>query len=156
DDLRRHDGDLLRRTQHHEARAVLRTGSIFLPQSRDVDNAVAAGDRDELHRHLAGAADSGRRLLPHDLRARCRDLDRADLARRNRRPAMNYHARISRGAAPAPDTLIARAELLIPALRERAADVDRNSRLAPEIVQRLREEGFFRILQPIHFGGYGM
>jgi len=69
---------------------------------------------------------------------------------------MNYHARIPRCAAPSPATLVARAELLIPSLRERAADADRNSRLAAETVRSLRDAGFFRILQPEFFGGYGM
>jgi alkylation response protein AidB-like acyl-CoA dehydrogenase len=69
---------------------------------------------------------------------------------------MNYHARIPHCTAPSSETLISRAELLIPSLRERAGDADRNSRLVPETVQRLRDAGFFRILQPEAFGGYGM
>ncbi len=69
---------------------------------------------------------------------------------------MNFHTRVSRCTSPSPETLIARAERLIPLQRERAADADRNARLAPETVQELREAGFFRILQPAHFGGYGM
>ena len=66
---------------------------------------------------------------------------------------MNFHTRVSRCTSPSPETLIARAERLIPLQRERAADADRNARLAPETVQELREAGFFRILQPAHFGG---
>jgi alkylation response protein AidB-like acyl-CoA dehydrogenase len=69
---------------------------------------------------------------------------------------MNYHARIPRCAAPSPQTLISRAEFLIPSLRERACDADRDSRLAPETVRKLRDAGFFRILQPESFDGYGM
>lgn len=69
---------------------------------------------------------------------------------------MNFHSPVRRSAVPAPATLISRAERLIPVLRERAAEADRNARLARETVQDLREAGFFRILQPAHFGGYGM
>jgi len=69
---------------------------------------------------------------------------------------MNFHSRASRRVVPSPETLIARAEQLIPVLRERAGEADRDSRLARESVQQLREAGFFRILQPERFGGYGM
>ena len=57
---------------------------------------------------------------------------------------------------PSPSQLVARAEAMLPLLRERAGDVDRNARLAPEVVEELRSAGFFRILQPARFGGYGM
>jgi len=57
---------------------------------------------------------------------------------------------------PSPTELIARAEAMVPVLRKRAGDADRNSKLAPETVQELRDVGFFRILQPPKFGGYGM
>jgi 3-hydroxy-9,10-secoandrosta-1,3,5(10)-triene-9,17-dione monooxygenase len=69
---------------------------------------------------------------------------------------MNFHSRATRCTAPLPETLIARAEGLIPLLRGQATEADRNARLARETVQELREAGFFRILQPAHFGGYGM
>jgi len=69
---------------------------------------------------------------------------------------MNIHSRVAQSIGPTPEALISRAELLIPSLRERAAAADRSSRLARETVQDLRDAGFFRILQPEHFGGYGM
>ena len=59
-------------------------------------------------------------------------------------------------ATPTPVELIARAEAMIPALRGRAAEADRNERLAPETMRELRDAGFFRILQPPAFGGYGL
>ena len=69
---------------------------------------------------------------------------------------MNVHTRVPRRVAPSPETLISRAERLIPFLRERAGEADRNSRLARESVRQMRDAGFFRILQPENFGGYGM
>jgi alkylation response protein AidB-like acyl-CoA dehydrogenase len=45
---------------------------------------------------------------------------------------------------------------MVPALRERAGEADRNGKLSPETVQELRDAGFFRVLQPERFGGYGM
>ena len=69
---------------------------------------------------------------------------------------MNYHAQSPLRAAPSSDALVARAARLIPSLREHAAAADRNSRLAAETMRDLRDQGFFRILQPAHFGGYEM
>jgi alkylation response protein AidB-like acyl-CoA dehydrogenase len=45
---------------------------------------------------------------------------------------------------------------MVPALRQRAHDADRDAHLAPETIRELRDAGFFRILQPPRFGGYGM
>ena len=57
---------------------------------------------------------------------------------------------------PSPSQIVARAEAMIPILRQRAGDADRNAHLAPETIRELRDAGFFRILQPPRFGGYGM
>jgi alkylation response protein AidB-like acyl-CoA dehydrogenase len=57
---------------------------------------------------------------------------------------------------PSRDDLIIRAESLIPFLRERARDADRHGEFSPEAIHQLREAGFFRILQPARFGGYGL
>lgn len=57
---------------------------------------------------------------------------------------------------PTPDDLIDRAKNLIPFLRKHARDADRDSKFSDEAVQRLRDAGFFRILQPDCFGGYSM
>src|SRR5215472_16592169 len=100
---------------------------------------------------MARAQGAGRRLLSHGLCARRGDFDRADLARRGlgrKEKGMNFHSPVPRAVAPSTASLIARAECLIPLLRERAADADRNARLARETVQGLRDAGFFRILQP--------
>jgi alkylation response protein AidB-like acyl-CoA dehydrogenase len=59
-------------------------------------------------------------------------------------------------SVPSSDDLIIRAERLIPFLRKRASDADRNSEFSPEAIHQLREAGFFRILQPAQFGGYGL
>jgi alkylation response protein AidB-like acyl-CoA dehydrogenase len=57
---------------------------------------------------------------------------------------------------PPAAQLIARAQAMIPLLRERAGDVDRHSKLAPDVMREIRNAGFFRILQPQRFGGYGL
>jgi 3-hydroxy-9,10-secoandrosta-1,3,5(10)-triene-9,17-dione monooxygenase len=55
---------------------------------------------------------------------------------------------------PTKEELIARAEALLPALRERSAEAEKNRRLPDETVREFREAGFHRILQPKRFGGY--
>ena len=67
---------------------------------------------------------------------------------------MNFHQ--PQCCVPSPDDLVVRAEGLIPFLRERASEADRHGRLSPETIHRLREAGFFRILQPVQFGGYSL
>jgi alkylation response protein AidB-like acyl-CoA dehydrogenase len=52
--------------------------------------------------------------------------------------------------------LLVRAQDLIPSLRQRASDADEKARLSDETIQQLRKAGFFRILQPVRFGGYGL
>jgi alkylation response protein AidB-like acyl-CoA dehydrogenase len=70
------------------------------------------------------------------------------------RQAVNF-PQIQR-SIPSPDDLIIRAESLIPFLRKRAGHADRNGEFSPEAIHQLREAGFFRILQPARFGGYGL
>jgi 3-hydroxy-9,10-secoandrosta-1,3,5(10)-triene-9,17-dione monooxygenase len=67
---------------------------------------------------------------------------------------MNFH-RMQR-SVPSPDDLVNRAESLIPFLRQHAGEADRDGRFSSEAILRLREAGFFRILQPARFGGYGL
>src|SRR5262245_26253831 len=69
---------------------------------------------------------------------------------------MSEHTVAPDRPTPTSAKLIVRAEAMVPALRKRAGDADRDSKLAPETVQELRDAGFFRILQPPKFGGYGM
>jgi 3-hydroxy-9,10-secoandrosta-1,3,5(10)-triene-9,17-dione monooxygenase len=63
-------------------------------------------------------------------------------------------ARMGR-SGPAPDfaELLARAEALVPALRERAAEAEELRRLPDATVADLHRTGLFRILQPKRVGG---
>jgi alkylation response protein AidB-like acyl-CoA dehydrogenase len=67
---------------------------------------------------------------------------------------MNYHH--VEHSIPSSDDLEILAERLIPFLKERASEADRNSEFSPETIRNLREAGFFRILQPAQFGGYAL
>jgi 3-hydroxy-9,10-secoandrosta-1,3,5(10)-triene-9,17-dione monooxygenase len=55
---------------------------------------------------------------------------------------------------PTKEEMIARAEAMLPALRERAADAEKNRRLSDETVAEFRAAGFPKILQAKRFGGY--
>jgi 3-hydroxy-9,10-secoandrosta-1,3,5(10)-triene-9,17-dione monooxygenase len=57
------------------------------------------------------------------------------------------------GAAPNYAELAARAEALIPVLRERAARAEELRRLPDETIADLHESGLFRVLQPKRVGG---
>lgn len=57
------------------------------------------------------------------------------------------------GAAPHYAELLARAEALIPVLRERAARGEELRRLPDETIADLHESGLFRVLQPKRVGG---
>jgi 3-hydroxy-9,10-secoandrosta-1,3,5(10)-triene-9,17-dione monooxygenase len=48
---------------------------------------------------------------------------------------------------------LARAEAMVPALRERAADMEELRRLPEDTERELHESGLFRVLQPRRFGG---
>jgi len=50
--------------------------------------------------------------------------------------------------------LIARARRLVPALRERAEQADREGKVPDETVREMQEAGLFRALQPKKWGGY--
>lgn len=52
------------------------------------------------------------------------------------------------------DELVDRARGLIPLLRDKADDAERQRRVAPEAIAAMREADFFRILQPERFGGF--
>ncbi len=67
---------------------------------------------------------------------------------------IEVETRAQASAIPTPEELIARAEAMVPALRERAADAEKNRRLPDETVQEMRDAGFLRIMQPKRFGGY--
>jgi 3-hydroxy-9,10-secoandrosta-1,3,5(10)-triene-9,17-dione monooxygenase len=69
---------------------------------------------------------------------------------------MNMATTIERPKADTPTKadMIARAEALLPALRARSADAEKNRRISDETVREFREAGFPKILQPKRFGGY--
>jgi 3-hydroxy-9,10-secoandrosta-1,3,5(10)-triene-9,17-dione monooxygenase len=69
---------------------------------------------------------------------------------------MNIELKVaqSQSSTPTKAEMIARAEALLPALRERSADTEKNRRMSDETVRAFREAGFPKILQPRRFGGY--
>ena len=60
--------------------------------------------------------------------------------------------------APDPSTsaddILAAAEALVPLLRERAADTDRERRISADTYRRMQEAGLFHILKPKKYGGF--
>lgn len=59
-----------------------------------------------------------------------------------------------RSATPTKEEMIARAEALLPALRERSAEAEKNRRLSDETIREFQAAGLPKILQPKRFGGY--
>jgi len=57
-------------------------------------------------------------------------------------------------AAPTPETLIERAEALIPAIRAQAAEAERLGHFTDELLQQFRDAGFYKMFLPKMFGGY--
>lgn len=57
---------------------------------------------------------------------------------------------------PTPETLVARARAMIPAIARRAAVTRQERRVPAETIQDMEAAGFFRILQPVRWGGYEM
>ncbi|MGB1090848.1 MAG: acyl-CoA dehydrogenase [Oceanobacter sp.] len=57
---------------------------------------------------------------------------------------------------PSEEEIVARAEAMIPWLRERAEQTEKDRMVSPETIQAFTEAGFFRILQPKRWGGYEM
>ena len=55
---------------------------------------------------------------------------------------------------PTHDEMIARAQAMLPHLRERSAEVEKNRRLSDETMTEFRAAGFHKILQPKRYGGY--
>lgn len=51
------------------------------------------------------------------------------------------------------DDLLARAEDLIPLLRERAAKADETRQIEPDTYRRMQEAGFFHVFRPKRYGG---
>ena len=57
-------------------------------------------------------------------------------------------------ARPAFATLHARIQALVPTLRERAPQTERDRRVSTEVTQLLRDTELFRLMQPARFGGF--
>lgn len=57
---------------------------------------------------------------------------------------------------PTEEELIARAQALIPVLKERSQQCEDLRSVPTETIDAFREAGFFKIVQPIEYGGYGM
>lgn len=64
---------------------------------------------------------------------------------------MNHHHPI-----PTEEELVARAQALIPMLREKADAVEKARQVPKDTIQAFKDAGFFRILQPKRWGGYEM
>ena len=58
--------------------------------------------------------------------------------------------------SPRANELIAKAEALLPTLRQRAAEAAINGRISDETIKDFQDAGFFKILQPEKWGGYAM
>src|ERR1700741_1072871 len=69
------------------------------------------------------------------------------------RSAMPEAKTNQRAAAPRFEELLARAEALIPVLRERAPRAEELRRLPDETIADLHKSGLFRVLQPKREGG---
>jgi 3-hydroxy-9,10-secoandrosta-1,3,5(10)-triene-9,17-dione monooxygenase len=54
------------------------------------------------------------------------------------------------------EMLVARANAMIPMLRARAAEVEKARAVPADIIEKFKEAGFFKILQPRRWGGYEM
>jgi 3-hydroxy-9,10-secoandrosta-1,3,5(10)-triene-9,17-dione monooxygenase len=54
---------------------------------------------------------------------------------------------------PSSNEMLARAEALVPALKDRALETEQNGKVHPETIKYLHESGLFRINQPDRVGG---
>src|SRR6202008_2760892 len=63
--------------------------------------------------------------------------------------------RVSPSASAAPlQDIVAAASALVPELRKTAAQTGAERRLSAALDKRFHEAGFYRLMQPAHFGGY--
>lgn len=60
------------------------------------------------------------------------------------------------GDVPSREELIARAQAMLPMLRERANSVEENRKVSKETIQAFVDAGFFKIVQPKRWGGWEM
>jgi 3-hydroxy-9,10-secoandrosta-1,3,5(10)-triene-9,17-dione monooxygenase len=57
---------------------------------------------------------------------------------------------------PTAEELLARARDMVPMMRERARRTEQNRRILPETNQDFIDAGFYKVLQPRRYGGYGL
>ncbi len=57
---------------------------------------------------------------------------------------------------PTEQELFDRAQALVPMLREKAGETEKNGRISEEVAKMLRDAGFYNIVMPVRAGGYGM
>lgn len=60
------------------------------------------------------------------------------------------------GAVPTEAELVERARALVPMLRSRAEEVEKNRAVPDATIEEFKKAGFFKIVQPAHFGGWEM
>jgi alkylation response protein AidB-like acyl-CoA dehydrogenase len=60
------------------------------------------------------------------------------------------------GSVPTTQELVARAEAIVPNLRERAAEAEKSRRIPDVTVEEMRAAELYKILQPKRFGGFGL
>ena len=68
-------------------------------------------------------------------------------------PAMNLPVMEAIKVPPVED-LVDRARALVPVLRERANACEAAARVPAETIRDFQDAGFFKILQPLRYGGY--
>lgn len=59
-------------------------------------------------------------------------------------------------AIPTADEIVQRAQDMVPWLRAKAEETEKNRMVSKETIQAFQEAGFFKILQPKRWGGYEM
>lgn len=57
---------------------------------------------------------------------------------------------------PTEEMLLERAKALVPMLRERSTEIEKNRSVPTDIIKAFKDAGFFHILQPARWGGYEM
>lgn len=72
------------------------------------------------------------------------------------RAGVVHSAKAAPGPMPGRSEMLSRVDALVPGLRSRAEETERNRRLPVLTVRELRDAGVFRILSPAGVGGYGL
>lgn len=67
---------------------------------------------------------------------------------------MNATERIISGDAVTPDELVARARALVPDLRARQEETERQGRIPLVSIEEMQAAGLYRVQQPAHYGGF--